>query len=273
MYENIKAVVVGDFMTDVWYDSHNVKLCPSFPALDFVDPYVVERKSGGAGNVSAIINHVGARGELCSPASQMTLSKKYYYIHQDQLVFRVSTHPDIYDSERNYIVGRVCQELQDADAVIISDYNKGALAPDAIKKIIDNAKYLDIPVIVDPKFDNWEYYKGCEIIRCNIEEYDNSNWRDSSAKHYVITRGADGMVVKTGVDSWVVPAIQPSRVYDVNGAGDVVTAIMTLEYIRNGGDILKACYVATVAAHISVQHPRTYRPSLDEIKKAGAFDE
>ena len=53
------------------------------------------------------------------------------------------------DYER--LVESVLAHLPGCDAVVLSDYAKGALTPEVCQAIIQAARRLDIPVLVDPK--------------------------------------------------------------------------------------------------------------------------
>src|SRR5258707_9152234 len=44
--------------------------------------------------------------------------------------------------------------LEDADALLIEDYNKGTLVPQVIERGMTIAKRRSLPVVVDPKFKN-----------------------------------------------------------------------------------------------------------------------
>ena len=52
----------------------------------------------------------------------------------------------------------------------MSDYNKGLITKDFSQKVIKMCNDLDIPVIVDPKKESLEYYRGASTITPNKKE-------------------------------------------------------------------------------------------------------
>ena len=60
--------------------------------------------------------------------------------------------------------------LPRAGAVVLSDYAKGVLTPKLIRAVIERAKKLGKPVIVDPKGIDYSIYRGATIITPNRKE-------------------------------------------------------------------------------------------------------
>ncbi len=60
--------------------------------------------------------------------------------------------------------------LPRADAVVLSDYAKGVLSPAVIRAVIDEARELGKPVIVDPKGADFAIYRGATLITPNRKE-------------------------------------------------------------------------------------------------------
>ena len=54
--------------------------------------------------------------------------------------------------------------------MILSDYAKGVLTPKVIRAVIDRAKKLGKPVIVDPKGSDFSIYRGATVITPNRKE-------------------------------------------------------------------------------------------------------
>jgi len=71
-------------------------------------------------------------------------------------------------------------------------------------------------------------------------------------KYIVIKLGARGSFVYDGKHFDMMPAHRPDKVVDTTAAGDTFTAALTLEYLRNGGDIAGAVNYGAAAAAISV---------------------
>lgn len=283
MYEGIKVAVIGDFMTDYWWEPENgVKLCPAFPAYDYRDKELIEQNDGGAGNTAECMRHLCAKVSVFAPQTQLQYHAKNYYTYQGVIMFRTSDHPPMVNGEAMREAQYLIEQLDEYDAVVMADYNKGCLTKDNIPVIIDACRTANKPVFVDPKFNNWPLYKGCDVFKCNLEEWHTQSEipkdKVGLSRHFIITKGSNGMDVITDQGAGFekhqlhIPGrgIEP---VDVTGAGDTAMAVMALEYLRTGGDILKACHVANIGASLTVRHKRIYYVTVDEIRKEGGWDE
>ena len=56
------------------------------------------------------------------------------------------------------------------DVVICEDYDKGVLTPMGIQSIISSAQKRNIPVAVDPKFNQFHCYQGVDLFKPNLKE-------------------------------------------------------------------------------------------------------
>lgn len=79
--------------------------------------------------------------------------------------------------------------------------------------------------------------------------------RKAKAKNVVIKQGARGAFLYDGKRYNTFPAIRADKLVDPTGAGDAFTAAMTLEYLRNGGDIKEAIKYGNVAAALTITRP------------------
>lgn len=79
--------------------------------------------------------------------------------------------------------------------------------------------------------------------------------RKAKAKNVVIKQGARGAFLYDGKRYNTFPAIRADKLVDTTGAGDAFTAAMTLEYLRNGGDIKEAIKYGNVAAALTITRP------------------
>src|SRR5690606_15891244 len=68
--------------------------------------------------------------------------------------------------------------LPEADAVILSDYGKGGLKH--IQHMISLARAAGKPVLVDPKGDDYERYRGATLVTPNRMEFREvaGRWKD-----------------------------------------------------------------------------------------------
>ena len=59
--------------------------------------------------------------------------------------------------------------LPQVGAVVLSDYAKGVLTPRVIRAVIDAAKRLGKPVVVDPKSHDYSIYRGATLVTPNAQ--------------------------------------------------------------------------------------------------------
>lgn len=71
-------------------------------------------------------------------------------------------------------------------------------------------------------------------------------------KYIVIKQGERGSFLYDGKHYSLMPSIKAGKVVDTTAAGDAFTAAMTIEYMKNGGDIKGAIAYATAAGAITV---------------------
>ena len=76
--------------------------------------------------------------------------------------------------------------------------------------------------------------------------------RKCKAKNVVIKQGSRGAFLYDGKRYNTFPAVRADKIVDTTSAGDAFTAAMTLEYLRNDGDIKEAIKYGNVAAAITM---------------------
>src|SRR3990170_6485509 len=175
-----------------------------------------------------------------------------------------------------------CRSLvQGADALVLSDYQKGVLTERLCRLLIAAAHDVKIPVIVDPKGEDFAKYAGAMILTPNEREAeiatriritDSSTLRSAArsilahteSTAVIITRGRRGMTafLRDGSEHHVDPIT--AEVADVTGAGDVVTAIFGLGSAA-GLNPVTCARLATVAAAVAVRKVGTAPANYEEI--------
>lgn len=145
-------------------------------------------------------------------------------------------------------------DIDQYDAVVISDYNKGSVEYETVENLRRNYKG---PIFIDTKKTDLIRFQGC-YVKINATEY-------AAAKSYndelIITLGRDGVRYKEHEIS--TPQVEA---FDVCGAGDTFLAALTYQYV-NTQDILNAIEFATKAASVTIQHVGVYSPTLMQIEK------
>ena len=191
----------------------------------------------------------------------------YVFAHHLARVDRLSREPASPAIEIA-LCQRITALIPQVDAVLISDYRLGVVGPAVASTIRQQAQAHNILLTVDSQ-GGLETFAGFDLLRCNAQEamqhLGRSLQSDADfargvmelatslqARMTVITRGAQGLTGfsrQTGV--FHLPASNRSQVYDVTGAGDVFTAMMTLA-LAAGLDAREAAAWGNKAAGVAV---------------------
>jgi rfaE bifunctional protein kinase chain/domain len=301
-----RVVVVGDIMLDRYLVGDTERLSPEAPV-----PVVTVRERharlGGAANVAMNVAAMGSevflvgivgddidggsiRQELAvarlddrfvvTVAGRPTTSKTRIIARSQQIVRiddEIESLLDGSDLDRLIRVAR--DALADADALLLEDYNKGALAPGLIAAVMEVAKRRGIPIVVDPKFRQFFEYAGATVFKPNRRELESAlgaavDLQNGNALPQVLARlkvdnllvtlGAEGMllVMKDGSTTHI-PSIARD-IYDVSGAGDTVTAWMGTA-LAAGASIREAAQLANYAAGVEVGKAGVATVSPEEV--------
>jgi D-glycero-beta-D-manno-heptose-7-phosphate kinase len=177
------------------------------------------------------------------------------------------------------------QRLDEAEAVLFSDYHTGMLT----QSLVDHARSLahahNLPLTADAQGD-LDKYHGFTAVKCNADEASSYIGRmiegDESFANaavelrqrlklsgaMVITRGAEGATLATADDTTQhCPAPEVSDVYDTVGAGDTAIAVLTLA-VAGGIPYADAVMLANYASGLVVRRVGNYAPSLEELRAA-----
>ncbi len=180
--------------------------------------------------------------------------------------------------------------LDDAHCVVLSDYAKGVLSADVTRRAIAAARARGLPVVVDPKGLDYSRYAGASVLTPNRKEAREATGIDVDDREgiahagrklldlagvdaVVVTLDKDGMALfERGADERFVPTT-PREVYDVSGAGDVVTAVLGLA-LGDGRALHDAMLLANVAAGVECGKVGAVPVTRDEVLRAlGALPE
>jgi D-beta-D-heptose 7-phosphate kinase/D-beta-D-heptose 1-phosphate adenosyltransferase len=156
--------------------------------------------------------------------------------------------------------------LEGLDAVVLSDYGKGALWD--VADMIAACRAAGVPVMIDPKGRNFEKYRGASVITPNQAEFEAVAGVSASDEDMVergrrmlldleldallVTRSEKGMLlVESGQEPFFLTT-QAREVYDVTGAGDTVIATFAAA-CASGADFRSSTGLANLAAGLVVR--------------------
>ncbi|MFT5048899.1 MAG: D-beta-D-heptose 7-phosphate kinase/D-beta-D-heptose 1-phosphate adenosyltransferase [Chlamydiales bacterium] len=289
------VLIIGDLILDRYVMGEVARISPEAP-IPVLRAQSAELRLGGAGNVAANLRSMEAQVEVIAVVGDdgfgRALAEKLTEIgvSSDSLVVDV-TRPTIektrmisgsqqmlrvdwedarpIDGEAlEALLACIAPAVERAQAVVLSDYGKGALARKVIERAIACARERGIPVLVDPKGEDYSRYRGATLISPNKKEAEQAIGRSiqnnealpqvadelialAGLESVVITLGADGIYHRTAQG---VAGHDPARaraVFDVVGAGDTVVAQMAL-YLADGLDLMTSVALANHAAGIVV---------------------
>jgi D-beta-D-heptose 7-phosphate kinase/D-beta-D-heptose 1-phosphate adenosyltransferase len=167
-------------------------------------------------------------------------------------------------------------------AVVISDYAKGVLTPKLIRAVIDRARKLNKPVVVDPKGLDYSVYRGATLITPNRKELADATRqpvgtndelvaaadalaRQVRSEAVLVTLSEQGMMLHARkADPVYVPAYSV-KVRDVSGAGDTVAAVLSV-MLAMQADFEAAMRAANAAASVVVGKRGTATVSAPELR-------
>lgn len=163
-----------------------------------------------------------------------------------------------------------------ADAIIISDYNYGAANP----QIAENARRISdekqIPLLIDSRFRLESFGRATtatpnqeeveQILGKNFTERDCIELREKlNLESLLITRGGKGMLlIEKGKTPLHLEAIGATEPIDVTGAGDTVIAVYALG-LASGLSFFESATLANHAGGIVVMKKGTASVNQDEL--------
>src|SRR4029077_5248556 len=81
---------------------------------------------------------------------------------------------DITGDDVQRLLDAALRAIDNCNALVLEDYNKGVLTPVLIAPAMKQAASLNIPVVVDPKYRNFFAYKGATIFKPNRRELESA---------------------------------------------------------------------------------------------------
>ncbi|QBR41457.1 D-glycero-beta-D-manno-heptose-7-phosphate kinase [Kerstersia gyiorum] len=265
-----RILIVGDLMLDRYWFGEVERISPEAP-VPVVRVARREDRLGGAANVARNVAALGSQacvvgvvGEdepgrriaglldeagiasalVRTPDCPTTL--KLRVLGRQQQLLRIDFEETLGVSVLRGIRDQVDTLLAGYDVLVLSDYAKGALAE--VEVLIERARAAGVPILVDPKGDDFSRYRGADLVTPNRQELQvvAGAWRTEEdltrraqalrqqlgLRGLMLTRSEQGMSLYTDEGEDHVAA-QAHEVFDVSGAGDTVLA--TLAVMRAAG--------------------------------------
>ncbi|HCW17216.1 MAG TPA: D-glycero-beta-D-manno-heptose-7-phosphate kinase [Achromobacter sp.] len=260
-----RVLVVGDVMLDRYWFGEVERISPEAP-VPVVRVARREDRLGGAANVArnvaalgGQVTLVGVLGEdeagdsirrlsaeagihadlIADPSLHTTL--KMRVLGRQQQLLRVDFEQQPEQAALDRVDAALARHLANHDIVVLSDYAKGVLT--RVESLLAMARHAGIPVLVDPKGDDYARYRGATLVTPNRSEMQQAvgRWNseaeltdraqrlraDLDLEVLLVTRSEQGMTLFTDTGRDHIDA-QAHEVLDVSGAGDTVLATLAV---------------------------------------------
>jgi D-beta-D-heptose 7-phosphate kinase/D-beta-D-heptose 1-phosphate adenosyltransferase len=289
-----RILVLGDMMLDEFIWGKVRRISPEAP----VPVVEVARETyhlGGAGNVAANISALGAKpvpvglvgddtaaqrlsklfadqgietsGLVAEPGRPTTVKTRIVAHHQQIVRADRENRSPLSEERNNSLLAAFLNSLPTCGAVIVSDYDKGVVNRQLLSRALPAAEKAGIPVLLDPKVYQADYYRPITLITPNQREAElmtgisiESNQQLEQAgrqllekfqcPYALITRGEEGMSLFSRSGSHHLPTFA-REVFDVSGAGDTVIGTLALA-IAAGATMEESAILANHAAGLVV---------------------
>ncbi|MGA8028086.1 MAG: PfkB family carbohydrate kinase, partial [Bryobacteraceae bacterium] len=252
-----------------------------------VSAIVVTGKDSTGRAIARELDRIGADAEVIQEIPRISTRKtRLMSIEHGRQVFRYDqeTEQSISAKTESEVMERLRGLAGAAQAVMCSDYLKGALTVPVLRAAIEAGSTCSIPVVMSPKGSDASRYRGAEVLIHNQRELEllsrvpirgeqslgvaaRTALEAVEARSLLVTRGAKGMSLfhksGTAVIESHIPTVARS-VYDVTGAGDTAASVFTAS-IAAGANHKLAATIANLAAGIVVGKRGTSSTTPEEI--------
>lgn len=307
-FSNQKIVIVGDLVADQFLRGTISRVSREAPVF-ILRHDETETLAGGAANAAVNVAALGGKvnlvGFIGTDANGRSLLEKLknskvdceYLVSTDKIqtttkvrvlagqpfatrqqVIRIDyeNQNEIDENLQARLKENFLAVAEDADAIIISDYNYGAANAEIAETAKNIAAEKNIPLVIDSRF-RLENFKGATSATPNQEEVEQILGKDFTfedcerlreklgLESLLITRGNKGMLLvekdKPPMEIEIVGSNEP---VDVTGAGDTVIAVYALG-LASGLSFDDSAHLANHAGGIVVMKKGTASVNLAEL--------
>lgn len=272
---HLRFVVVGDVMLDRYLYGRVQRISPEAP-VPILELEREENRLGGAANVAlnlrsldCQVSLVGLLGEdsygerlrseaqkagidtfgLLTDSARPTTTKIRLIAHNHHLL-RVDweSRAALNGPLREAFLLKAQSLLQQRPhALILEDYDKGALDPESISRLVEAAQSYQVPVLVDPKKTNFWAYAGATVFKPNLRELGDALGTPLSEApieaiqeallelrrrmphtYTVVTLSERGILAYGEAEGFLHIPAHYRNIVDVSGAGDTVVSVLAV---------------------------------------------
>ncbi len=310
-FPTLRILAVGDVMLDrfIWGEVNRISPEAPVPVVDVVEE---TNLLGGCANVAHNVWALGGQvftsgivgedaaaqalhhlfsdlrmdgeGLVVEPHRRTTVKTRIIAQNQQVVRFDREDRTPIQPASLDRILAFIQKKLGGLHGIVVSDYAKGVITLPFMNALRHCAREFGVPILVDPKVEHVDLYRGVTMITPNHHEAAQMSQvriqdEDSlvaagrvllerlGCESVLITRGKAGMSLFHG-NSHIehIPTVA-RRVFDVTGAGDTVIAVLSLA-IAAGLNRRESAILANAAAGIVVGEVGTSVVSAEQLLKA-----
>jgi len=290
-----RVVCVGDLMIDRYVYGEVTRISPEAP-IPVLLRASEQSMLGGVGNVARNVAGLGGRAALVgvigddvgasealalvgadpkieshlvvAPGRPTTVKTRFVAGGQQLLRTDSEDSRPIRREIEAGVVRAIGYAAEDAGAILLSDYAKGAVTPAVIEACLRAARDTGAALIVDAKAHSLAKYGEADLIKPNalelsilsrlptetdadVEAALEKVLGECTAKAILVTRGAKGMsLALRGQPIQHIRGV-PRRVFDVSGAGDTGLAALGLALAAKA-ELADAAAFAVLASGVAV---------------------
>ena len=310
-FQNLKVLIIGDVMLDRYWWGSVSRISPEAP-VPVVNLQKTSLVAGGAANVAANVAGLGAEPILIGATGDDEEAKlfpkvlanakisvknliklkhrptiiKTRIVAHNQHVVRIDQEQTKYlDSKEEKKVWQMIEkEIGSAAVVVVSDYAKGLLTENLLRRIIEASNQLNQTIVIDPKGQNYQKYRGATLLTPNRYEAAQALGLSAEDENLVeiageklmeklnlqaslITQGENGMTLFQKNQKSTHFEALARKVYDVTGAGDTVAACIAVA-AGAGATLPQAAEIANISAGLVVEEIGTTAITKKNLEEA-----
>lgn len=250
-----KVLLIGDYCIDQYHYGVVERISPEapVPVLKITRTF---SKPGMAGNVKQNLNVLGVNVDFVfdkeSTRTRLIDEKSNQHIARADV--DVTSQPITFQKDK-----QAQNNLEQYDAILISDYCKGTVDYELVPFLAHNFKG---PIFVDtkkPLLHNFDFPNV--YVKINSDEYNKSK---TMCSNLIVTYDRGALFKTKWFNGY------PVEVNDVTGAGDTFFASFAYAFLylptyEDSDRVSLAVKFALKASSITVQHTGVYAPTLEEI--------
>lgn len=298
-FNSLHVLVIGDVMADAYILGKVDRISPEAP-VPILHAQSSETRLGGAANVALNLRSLGLKVSLCALVGKgetgrnlmqlaeekgidtsavvvsetRTTTVKTRIIAANQHMMRLDEEDDrpTFEEEKAAILAAALGKIDEVDAIIFEDYDKGLIFKELIEHVVEKARTRKIPVTVDPKKRNFLDYKQVSLFKPNLKELreglkidldpKNKEEIEAGCKRIMQELGAEGVLLTLSQygmalqqkDGFEHVAAMKRHIADVSGAGDTVISVATA-CLAAGCDAETTLFLANMAGGLVCESP------------------